>query len=62
MQYSNTDSVPGEKTKKNTSKLDVRFEGPFQITQIHVNGTVTIRRRPGILERVNIRRIRPFRR
>ena len=34
-------------------KLDIRFEGPFQITQIHVNGTVTIRCRPGILERVN---------
>ena len=47
---------------RTTSKLDVRFEGPFQITQVHVNGTVTIRRRPGILERVNIRRIRPYRR
>ena len=48
---------------RTTSKLDIRFEGPFQITQVHVfNGTVTICRRPGILERVNIRRIRPYRR
>ncbi|GFH58269.1 hypothetical protein CTEN210_14745 [Chaetoceros tenuissimus] len=47
---------------RTTSKLDIRFEGPFQITQVHVNGNVTIRRRPGILERVNIRRIRPYRR
>ncbi|GFH49184.1 hypothetical protein CTEN210_05660 [Chaetoceros tenuissimus] len=35
---------------RTTSKLDVRFEGPFQIMQVHVNGNVTIRRRPGILE------------
>ena len=38
---------------RTTSKLHIH---------VHVNGTVTICRRPGILERVNIRRIRPYRR
>ena len=41
-------------------KLDQRAIGPFAITQVHVNGTVTIQRAPGVTERVNIRRIRPY--
>ena len=35
--------------------------GPHVIQQTHINGTVTIERRPGVYERVNIRRIRPYR-
>ena len=42
------------------NKLRHIYDGPFQITQVHTNGTVTIRRRAGIHERVNIRRIKPF--
>ncbi|GFH61911.1 hypothetical protein CTEN210_18387 [Chaetoceros tenuissimus] len=42
-------------------KLEERWFGPFQITQVHVNGNVTIRRRPGVVERINIRRIKPYR-
>ena len=34
-------------------------EGPWKITQIHTNGTVSILRNKHI-ERINIRRIRPF--
>lgn len=41
-------------------KLEERWFGPFQITQVHVNGNVTIRRRPGVVERINIRRIKPY--
>ena len=32
----------------------------FQIVQVHVNGTVTLRKRRNVLERINIRRIKPF--
>ena len=42
------------------SKLDPRASNRFRITQVHVNGTVVIERRPGVLERINIRRIRPL--
>ena len=47
-------------TYKILSKMDERFVGPFQIMQVHVNGTVTIRKRRNVLERINIRRIKPF--
>jgi hypothetical protein len=36
--------------------------GPFNITRVHANGTVTIALAPGVIERVNIRRIKPYRR
>ena len=44
-------------------KLQERAIGPFRIHQVHTNGTVTIVRHPHIyiLERINIRRIRPYR-
>ena len=42
-------------------KLGPRSEGPYDIEQVHVNGTITIRRRPHVLERVNIRRVIPYR-
>ena len=41
--------------------LDERYEGPYCTSQVHVNGTVTISRRTDVLERINIRRIKPFR-
>jgi transposase InsO family protein len=34
--------------------------GPYPIEQVHANGTLTIRRSPYFVERVNIRRVRPF--
>jgi transposase InsO family protein len=42
------------------SKLGQQTAGPFPITQVHVNGTVSIERSPGVFERLNIRRIKPF--
>ena len=42
------------------SKLGNRAEGPFLITQVHTNGTVTIQRRPFVTERLNIRRLMPL--
>ena len=43
------------------TKLGERTCGPFRITQVHTNGTITIERRPGVTERINIRRVIPFR-
>jgi hypothetical protein len=46
-----------------TGKLAKPTKGPFTITNVtnqHVNGTVTIRRKPNLTETINIRRLRPF--
>jgi len=43
------------------TKLQDRAYGPYPITEVHVNGTVTIQRAPGVIERINIRRVRPYR-
>jgi hypothetical protein len=42
------------------NKLGHRTRGPFPILQVHTNGTVTIQRAPGLQDRLNIRRLRPF--
>jgi hypothetical protein len=48
--------------KKNGSqkKLGKRTSGQYKIVQVHVNGTVTIQLRPGVTERINIKRIIPY--
>ncbi|EJK69288.1 hypothetical protein THAOC_09464, partial [Thalassiosira oceanica] len=38
-----------------------RFDGPFEIVSVHVNGNATIRLSPSVTERVNIRRLKPYR-
>ena len=50
-------------TKHNARKLKCPNEGPYKITEVHNNGTVTIEMNKGkgkIYERVNIRRIYPY--
>ena len=42
------------------TKLGLRWEGPYPIERVHVNGNVTIALRPGVLERINIRRVKPY--
>ena len=37
------------------------FTGPFPITQVHTNGTVTLRLTPHVRERINIRKLQPYR-
>ena len=44
------------------NKTEPRAIGPFRIDQVHVNGTITIRRNAYITERINVRRVRPYRR
>ena len=41
-------------------KLCVPKEGPFQVVKHHSNGTVAYEREPFVEERVNIRRINPY--
>ena len=43
------------------TKLGVRTTGPFTILRVHVNGNITLQLRPGVTERINIRRVIPFR-
>ena len=43
-------------------KLQPRATGPFPIETVHTNGTVTIRLSPTTIERINIRRIKPYKR
>ena len=45
----------------NPTKLGVRTTGPFPIQLVHVNGKLTIELRPGLLERINTRRLVPYR-
>ena len=54
----------GEKVLKRVhdpTKLGQRTTGPYKIEQVHTNGTVVLELRPGITERINIRRIKPYR-
>ena len=41
-------------------KLGVRTSGPYMVTNVHVNGTLTIELRPGVTERIKIRRVIPY--
>ena len=61
---SSYDYQPGEKVLKKKheyTKLGERWDGPFEINKVHVNGNVTIDLREGVTERLNIRRIKPYR-
>ena len=44
------------------AKLASKAIGSFEIVQVHVNGTITIERVPGVDERVNLRRVKPYHR
>ncbi len=45
-----------------TDKVQSCTVGPFTIERVHVNGATTIRRNANVMERVNIRRVRPYHR
>jgi len=46
----------------NPSKLEPRAHGPYRIQQVYTNGTIDVIRRENVVERINIRRVIPFRR
>jgi transposase InsO family protein len=43
-------------------KLEPRAIGPYTIVRVHTNGTLSIEVSPGVVERINIRRVKPYRR
>ena len=56
------DYQPGQsvwKRKRNPDKLEDDWEGPYQILQVHTNGTLTIQLDAVHSERINIRRVKP---
>ena len=57
------DYQPGQfvyiKNKDIKRKLNPDKDGPFEIISVHTNGTITIRRSPTVVERINIRRAHP---
>ena len=48
------------KKRHEWSKLGERWDGPYEISRVHVNGNVTIKLRDEVLERLNIRRVKPY--
>ena len=44
------------------NKLQPRAHGPYTITRVYVNGTIDVRRNAQVIERLNIRRVVPFKR
>ena len=40
-------------------KAEYKYEGPFRITTVHMNGTIRIQR-GSLSERLNIRRVKPY--
>jgi hypothetical protein len=58
------DYYPGNQVLKivhNPDKLEPRNIGPYTIEHVHTNGTVTVRINPYTVERISIRRIKPYR-
>ena len=45
---------------KSGPKFRPKYRGPFQIDKVHTNGTVTIKIKEKVFQRVNIRRIKPY--
>ena len=41
------------------SKIRIQAQGPYPIVRVHTNGTVTVQRTNQVVDRVNIRRLRP---
>jgi hypothetical protein len=58
------DYKPGDQVLKVTydpAKLHPQFEGPYPITSVHTNGTVTIKLNNLTQQRITIRQIKPYR-
>ena len=43
-------------------KGEERADGPYRVEQVHANGRLTIRTAPHVLERISLRRVKPYRR
>ena len=61
---SSYDYQPGQqilKKRHEYTKLGERWLGPYTIQRVHVNGNITIQLSEGVTERINIRRVKPYR-
>ena len=59
------DYQPGQEVLKlayKPDKLEPRATGPYPIEAVHTNGTLTIRKDPHTVERLSIRRVKPYHR
>ena len=59
------DYQPGDEVLKLTykpGKLETRATGPYEVISVHTNGTLTIRLSPATIERINVRRVKPYKR
>ena len=54
------DQVLKKSVLSHSDKLAPSFTGPFEVIQVHTNGTCTIRLSPNQTERINIRRLKPY--
>lgn len=43
-------------------KLEPKAHGPYTVVQVYTNGTLDVRRGPHVVERLNLRRLLPYRR
>ncbi len=41
-------------------KLEPRARGPYRVQRVHANGTLTIRLSPTTIERISLRRLKPY--
>ena len=58
------DYAVGDKVLKKVfepTKLGTRATGPYEISRVHVNGNVTVKLRDEVNERLNVRRVMPYR-
>ena len=59
------DYQPGDEVLKlryRPDKLEPRTDGPYRIERVHSNGTIIIRINDHVIERISIRRVKPYRR
>jgi hypothetical protein len=60
-QYDYTTGQQVLKKVHNPTSLGVRTMGPYPIERVHVNGNLTLQLCQGVTERINIRRVLPYR-
>ena len=58
--YQVADQVLKKSVLSLSDKLKPSFTGPYKITKVHTNGTVTIHLSDNVTEHINIRRIKPY--
>ena len=46
--------------KPNARALDPKATDPFTLTHVHTNGTISFLRNAEVIERINIRRVKPY--